>query len=72
MQAYPMQASSLRDTVPDSQIHPSISERIKTYRKAQIDQVKALIAAHRVVVVGMSQNPFPKKARRLLDSQGIA
>jgi len=61
----------MRDLFPEAKVHPAIQEKIATYREAQISQVKQLIAAHRVVVVGMSQNPFPKKARRLLDAKGI-
>ena len=67
-----MLAMSSRDLFPEANVHPAITEKIATYRKEQVARVKALIAAHRVVIVGMSQNPFPKKARRLLDSQGIA
>jgi glutaredoxin-related protein len=62
----------MRELFPETQVHPGIAEKLGGYRKEQIDQVKALIAAHRVVIVGMSQNPFPKRARRLLDSKGIA
>ena len=67
-----MSAMPVRETFPEAKVHPKISDKIASYRKEQVDQVKSLIAAHRVVVVGMAQNPFPKKARRLLDSQGIA
>ena len=35
-------------------------------------EVQAAIAAHAVVVVGMAMNPFPRKARRLLDAAGVA
>lgn len=62
----------MRDVFPEAQVHPSISEKIAGYRKEQVAAVKALIAAHRVLVVGMSQNPFPKRARRLLDSKGVS
>jgi monothiol glutaredoxin len=34
--------------------------------------VKAAIAVHPVVVVGMGINPMPKKARKFLDAAGIA
>jgi glutaredoxin-related protein len=37
-----------------------------------VREVQAAIAANAVVVVGMAQNPFPKKARRLLDAKGVA
>lgn len=67
-----MLAMPMRDVFPEAKVHPKISEKIASYRKEQVEQVKSLVAAHRVVVVGMAQNPFPKKARRLLDSQGIA
>ena len=67
-----MLATPMREIFPEAKVHPGIGEKIANYRKEQIDQVKSLIAAQRVVVVGMSQNPFPKRARRLLDSQGIA
>jgi len=62
----------MRDTLPEAQIHPEIREKLASYRYEEVSEVKRLIAAHRVVVVGMSQNPFPKKARRLLDAKGIA
>lgn len=62
----------MRDVLPEVQIHPSIREPLASYRKEEVSAVKALLAAHRVVVVGMTQNPFPKKARRLLDEKGIA
>jgi monothiol glutaredoxin len=67
-----MLAVPMREIFPEAKVHPSIGEKLANYRREQVDQVKALIAAHRVVVVGMAQNPFPKRARRLLDSQGIA
>ena len=62
----------MRDTFPEAKVHPAVQEKIATYREVQVTRVKELIAAHRVVIVGMSQNPFPKKARRLLDQKGIA
>ena len=62
----------MRDTLPEAQIHPEIREKLASYRYEEVSEVKRLSAAHRVLVVGMSQNPFPKKARRLLDAKGIA
>ena len=67
-----MLAMPMRNIFPEAKVHPSIGEKLANYRKEQIEQVKSLVAAHRVVVVGMSQNPFPRRARRLLDSQGVA
>lgn len=36
-----------------------------------IDEVEAAIAANDVVVVGMKQNPFPRRARKALTAAGI-
>lgn len=33
--------------------------------------MQAALAADDVVVVGMAQNPFPKRARRALDAAGV-
>ena len=35
-------------------------------------EVQDAIAANEIVVVGMAHNPFPKKARKLLDAAGFA
>ncbi|HYP77251.1 MAG TPA: glutaredoxin [Polyangiaceae bacterium] len=67
-----MLATATREIFPQTRIHPKITEKIANYRKDQVEQVKSLIEAHRLVMVGMTQNPFPKRARRLLDSRGIA
>ncbi|MEO7033261.1 MAG: glutaredoxin [Polyangiaceae bacterium] len=68
-----MQATqAMRNTFPEAKVHPAIAQKIANHGKDQVSEVQALIAAHRVVVVGMAQNPHPKKARRLLDAKGIA
>ena len=66
-----MLAVPMRDLFPEAKVHPSIAEKVAGYRTEQIAKVKALVAAHRVVIVGMAQNPFPKRARQLLDSKGV-
>ena len=45
-----------------SHIHPAIRETIAAHHLDIIHEVEAAIAANNVVVVGMRQNPFPKKA----------
>jgi monothiol glutaredoxin len=52
-------------------IHPAIQNFVATNRQQLVTEVQAAIAAHSVVVVGMGQNPMPKKARKLLDAAGI-
>jgi len=60
-----------RPILDESRIHPAIREKIATYRSDIVCEVQDAIAANDVVVVGMAQNPFPRKARRLLDAAGI-
>src|SRR3954462_8245553 len=67
-----MQAiQAVRNTLPQSKVHPAIAEKIGNHGKAQVAEVQALLDAHRVVMVGMAQNVFPKRARRLLNAKGI-
>jgi glutaredoxin-related protein len=37
-----------------------------------VKEVQDAVAGNEIVVVGMRQNPFPKKARKLLDDAGLA
>lgn len=61
-----------RPILDESQIHPAIRDRVARHHHAIVDEVRAAVAAEPVVVVGMRQNPFPKKARKALDAAGIA
>lgn len=61
-----------RYTLDEAHIHPAIREKIASLHVDIIDEVRAAIAANPVVVVGMAQNPMPKKARKALDAAGIA
>jgi glutaredoxin-related protein len=61
-----------RPILDESRIHPAIRDKVASNRMDYVKEVQAAIAAHPVVVVGMRQNPMPKKARRLLEAAGIA
>jgi monothiol glutaredoxin len=61
-----------RSILDESRIHPAIRERVATHQQALVKEVQAAVAHHAVVVVGMGLNPFPKKARKLLDAAGVA
>ena len=61
-----------RPILDENHIHPAIRERIAGHHADIVSEVQSAIATHNVVVVGMSQNPMPKKARKLLDQAGIA
>jgi len=61
-----------RPILDEALIHPAIRDRVASWHSDIVREVEAAVTAHRVVVVGMAQNPFPKRARRLLDAAGIA
>lgn len=63
-----------RKIVDSTRIHPAIASEVggnADYRHT-VDEVENAIAEHAIVIVGMNHNPFPKKARELLDAEGIA
>jgi monothiol glutaredoxin len=59
-----------RSILDESQIHPAARPLIGSKHKDIVREVQAAIAAHQVVVVGMALNPFPRKARKILDVLG--
>ena len=61
-----------RSILDEAHIHPSIREIIAGHHADIVREVQAAAAANDVVVAGMRQNPFPKKARKLLDAADIA
>jgi monothiol glutaredoxin len=67
-----MIAAMPRPILDETKIHPAIRDKVAGNRMDYVREVQAAIAAHPVVVVGMRQNPAPKKARRALDAAGIA
>lgn len=56
--------------LPESQQHPAIRAKIADLHRDIIDEVIAAVAKHDVVVVGMKQNPYPRKARKALAAKG--
>ena len=60
-----------RPILDESRIHPAVREKVATNRVDIVREVETAIAANAVVVVGMRQNPAPKRARRVLDAAKI-
>ena len=60
-----------RSILGEAKIHPAIRDKIATYRTDILKEVQDAVAANEIVVVGMRQNPFPKKATKLLDKAGL-
>lgn len=61
-----------RPVLDENQLHPAIQQQVAELHRDVILQVQAAISAHSVVVVGMHGNPFVRKARRALDTAGVA
>ena len=59
-----------RSILDESHIHPAIREVVAGHHADFIREVQDAVAGNEVVVVGMAQNPFPKKARKALDAAG--
>ena len=64
--------ATARAVLDEAQIHPAVRLRVAGHHAAVIDEARQAIATHAVVVLGMRQNPFVKKARRALDAAGVA
>lgn len=56
----------------EARIHPAIREVVASHHRDIVEQVTQAVSAHDIVVVGMAQNPMPKKARKLLATAGLA
>jgi glutaredoxin-related protein len=61
-----------RSILDEAQIHPAIRDKVAGNRADIVREVQDAVSRHDVVVVGMAQNPHPKRARRLLDASGVA
>lgn len=60
-----------RHVLPEDRIHPAIRDKVADNHRDIVEEVQAAIAAHDVVVVGMKQNPHPRRARKALAAKGI-
>jgi len=61
-----------RKVLDESRIHPAIRDRVANHHAEVVTEVQRAVEQHPVVVVGMAQNPHPRRARRLLREAGIA
>jgi monothiol glutaredoxin len=60
-----------RPVLDESLIHPAVRDKIAHHEQDIVQAVQAAIRQH-AVVVGMAQNPFPRRARKALDAAGVA
>ncbi len=61
-----------RAILDEARLHPAIRDRVARLHADLVREVEAALAAHPVVVVGMGQNPFVRRARKALDAAGVA
>lgn len=59
-----------RDVLRPAEVHPSVAAKVAT-KSELVEAARSAIADNAVVVLGMRQNPFPRKARKLLDGAQI-
>jgi monothiol glutaredoxin len=64
--------AATRAIFDQDKIHPAAAGKVEGYQAELIERVRGLVSQHDVVVVGMSMNPFPGRARNLLEQQGVA
>jgi monothiol glutaredoxin len=61
-----------RSILDESRIHPQIRDKIASHHADIVKEVEDAIAQHPIVIVGMKQNPNPRRARKALDAKGAA
>ena len=61
-----------RNVLAEARIHPAIRDKIANKHADIVLEVEAAVSANDVVVVGMKQNPHPRRARKALAGRGIA
>jgi monothiol glutaredoxin len=61
-----------RPILSEAHTHTAIREKIANYHVSTLSEVQNAIAQHTVVVVGMTQNPVVKKARKILDAENVS
>ena len=55
----------------ETRIHPAIRDKVANWHVDIVHNVQSAAASNPVLVVGMAQNPFCKRARRALDAAGV-
>ena len=60
-----------REILDPKNIHASIQNIVSDQHADIITEVKEAVANNAIVIVGMAQNPAPKRARKVLDELNI-
>ncbi len=57
--------------LPQDKLSPAARDVVASFHRGIVEEVAAAVARDPLVVVGMAQNPFVKKARQLLQAEGV-
>lgn len=60
-----------RYVLDETKVHPGARAKVSGNQRDIVEEVQKATREHRVVIVGMAQNVFPKKAKKVLDQAGI-
>ena len=60
-----------RLTLSQDKVAPAVQEAVGKFHRDIVEHVATTVARDKVVVVGMAQNPFVKRARKLLEAEGV-
>jgi glutaredoxin-related protein len=60
-----------RPMLAPDKVSAAVKSQVASFHRGTVDEITAAVERDRVVVVGMAQNPFVKKARQLLDEEGV-
>lgn len=61
-----------RPLLQSDRVADAVKDQVASFHRGIVDEVVATVEKHPVVVVGMAQNPVVKRARRILEEEGIA
>jgi len=56
-----------RSILDETRMHPAIRDKIATWQADVVHNVQAAATSNPVLVVGMAQNPYVRRARRALE-----
>lgn len=60
-----------RPVLSHDRVAAPVLEQVASFHREVVDEVASTVSRHPVVVVGMKQNPVVKRARRILDEEGV-
>ncbi len=60
-----------RNVLSNENVSPDAASFIAGYHQETVKEVSSAVATHKVVVIGMAQNPFVKKAKSALNGAGV-